>query len=337
MHIELTDTALTSESLQTIATFAPHIYLLNLQYCGQLDNAAFKTFSKLERLRHLELYGPFLVRREAWLEFLAQKGPQLTSLRLRETPRFDRSCMDALVAHCPQLEQLGLAQIGCLDDDGARALFPLTRLTYLDVSQPGISAPGVPPASLHDDSVVPLLQAVGARLSTLALNKNAKLSDRVVREGLVPTCRALRHVSFDEMANVTGEAWTELFSACTDLERVSLSRCAQFNDGALGALAHGSRSTLRVLSVNSVDELSSAAFAQLAEVAPPLEVLDVGFVRSVDDGVLAQLADHIPTLQTLYIFGCNQVVRCPSDCMHLTQASFRTDRFTIVGRERPIS
>ena len=92
-------TALTSTSLQTIASLAPNIERLQLDYCGQLDAPAFRSLWRLSHLRHLELYGPYLVRREDWLEFLRERGEQLTSFLIRETPRFDRTCIETLAQH----------------------------------------------------------------------------------------------------------------------------------------------------------------------------------------------------------------------------------------------
>lgn len=313
--------AVTSDAFQTIPTFAPHLEDVVLHYCGQLDNAAFDALGRLP-LVALDLYGPFLVRKEAWLAFLHAHGARLRSLKLRETPRFDRACIETLVAHAPQLTELGLAQIGGLDDDGARALVGLRHLVYLDLSQPGIAAPSVPPTSLHAPSVVPLLEALAPQLATLRLDDNAELTDEV--GAALQRCAALR-VLHAEGTGLTSEAWAACFRGmgrCA-LEEVALARCG-LQDDAVAALA-AAAPHLRTLSIKNNDALTPAAFAALADAAPPLRVLEVSFVRCVDDAVLRRLAERVPTLEVLYLFGCNQVT-----------PAFQSERLTIIGRERGV-
>lgn len=311
--------AVTSEAFQTIPHFAPNLEEVVLQYCGQLDNAAFEAIGRLAHLHTLDLYGPYLVRKEAWLAFLAAHGARLRALKLRETPRFDKACVEALVTHAPQLQELGLAQIGPLDDACVALLAGLKHLSYVDLSQPGVSAPGVPPASLHDESVRPLVQSLEPCLEVLRLDRNAALSDAV---GAALARCTLRVLSV-EHCGVSSEAWAQCFGAMPkkQLEEVYLGHC-DVSDAALDALVQDAP-RLRVLSVNSADALTPAAFARLAEALPPLEVLDVSFVRCIDDGILTMLASKVPTLQTLYLFGCNKVT-----------PTFQSEHLTIIGRER---
>ncbi len=84
---------------------------------------------------------------EAWHRFFEAVGPRLESFKIRESPRFDLSCAEAMVKHCPNLRELGLAQIGPLDKTMLQPLESYgEQLTYLDVSDPGVSAPGIPPS-----------------------------------------------------------------------------------------------------------------------------------------------------------------------------------------------
>ncbi|WFD45198.1 UV-damaged DNA-binding protein rad7 [Malassezia psittaci] len=314
--------AVTSDAFQSIATFAPHVTDLLLHYCGQLDNAAFKSLFALN-IHSIDLYGPYLVRKEIWHTFLTQYGHRLKRLKLRETPRFDRACIEALVKHAPQLSELGLAQIGALDDDGARELHALIHLTYLDLSQPGVSAPSISPKSLHADTLVYLLQNLQTSLSTLRLDFNAEITDEFCPA--LTQCRNLKVLSMEGALGITSDAWKVCFEnmkSCA-LEEVALGHC-HLTDEAFVALINAAPN-LRFLSIKNNQHLTSSAFDALAERAPPLQVLEVSFVRSVDDGVLQRLVNALPTLDTLYIFGCNQV-----------KPSFRSDKVTIVGREREV-
>lgn len=309
-------TALTSTSLQTIASLAPNIERLQLDYCGQLDAPAFRSLWRLSHLRHLELYGPYLVRREDWLEFLRERGEQLTSFLIRETPRFDRTCIETLAQHCVNVTELRLAQVGKLDDEGAQCLAGMRCLHHIDLSQPGVSQPGVPPASLTDKGVIPVLERHGTHLRSLHLGKNEALSDATIDAiGAKIECLIL-----DFLAHVHESTWIRLWHRCTQLTSVSV-RGIGMTDASLEALVRHARS-LQVLNINSNDDLTPAAFYALAEARLPLKTLDVGFVRCVDDSILSMLADAMPTLKALYVFGCPRVT-------HFTRADI-----TVVGREQ---
>lgn len=303
--------ALDADACASIAALAPNIAELHLQYCGQLDDAALRVWAqRLHCLRELELYGPFLVRRDAWCEFLAARGAQLSVFRLRESPRFDRACVEALVAHGARLSRVGLAQIAPLDD---AAVAPLARLalTELDVSCPGPAAPGVPPGSLTDAGLVPVVRASAAQLEVLCAARNWALTDAFAALVLP----RLTTLVLDETC-LSDAAYARLVRGAPQLVHVSLTRCRAVGEHTVDAL--GARA-LRTLSLNSTSA-SAAALLRLARAAPPLEVLDLGFVRSVDDGVLAALG-ALP-LRTVYVFGCSGV------------SAAYTPPFVLIGRER---
>lgn len=312
-------TALPRSSYETLVRLTPNATCVQLQYCGQLDDTAFRTFEHWHALTELDLYGPFLVRKEAWLAFLRARGASLTVLRVRETPRFDFDCIEALVAHAPLLRELGLAQMGALDDRGVRALAGLSALHTLDVSQPGVSQPGVPPASLTDAGLVPLLEALGAQLRVLNLSLNDALTDATVR--CLAPCTT--HLVADGLTQVSDDAWVRAARTLHALEHVSLVRCGVGDAVVCALAAHAPR--LRLLRVNSNDALTPAAFETLADAAPPLEELDIGFVRCIDDALLLRLVEAMPTLRRVYLFGCPNVVR---------GVSATHPHVTVVGRER---
>lgn len=312
--------SVTSEAFQTIPDLAPNLEEVLLQYCGQLDNDALLALGRLKQLHALDLYGPYLVRKEVWYTFLEEHGARLRTLKLRETPRFDAACIQALVHYAPQLTHLGLAQIGCLNDASAEVLCGLKNLVYLDLSQPGVSAPGVEPASLHDTSILPLLAAHGPRLAHLHLDRNAALTDAVA--GALTTCTELRTLSMDSASTISSEAWTQCFAGRTTLlEEVCLRSC-QLDDAALHALIQAAPK-LRVLNVSAADGLTAAGWTRVASSLASLEVLDVSFVRSVDDTVMEVLTQQAPRLKTVYLFGCNRIT-----------PSFQPGRLTVLGRER---
>lgn len=254
--------SLTSDSLKTIPVFCPRLHTINLQRCGQLDNAAFDTWSdKLQDLRRLELFGPYLVRAESWKRFFEASGGRLESLKLRETPRLDLGCIKSLVANCPDLTQLGLAQIGQLDGPCLDELQQLKSLTYLDVSDPGVSAPGIPPEGLKDDEVINLLAAIGSKLHYLNLSGNSDLTDRVLLEGILPHCHSLQELHLAFLDKISSDALKIVFDSfdargLPRLTHVELRRCSQVEDDCLDALVQHSGPALQILSLNSCNKLT---------------------------------------------------------------------------------
>lgn len=323
---------LDSQSLQSIATFAPNLEHINLQLCGMLDNAVMDVWAaKLTKLKSLELYGPFLVRKEAWHRFLEAVGPRLESFKIRESPRFDLSCAEAMVQHCTNIRELGLAQIGPLDKHMLQVLQSYgDQLTYLDVSDPGVSAPGVPPKSLEDEEVINLLNAVGKNLKHLDLSKNVDLSDKVIHEGLEPCCKHLQTLRLIGCEKFETAAVAQMFHTWTNesvkgLKALHLDRMPKLDDDVVAPLLNHSGQELMELSLNSVDAITEKGLDVLsrAKGLPQLESLDLSFVRAVEDDTLSQICNNLPELKKVFVFGCNRI----SDFM-------RSDKVRIIGKEK---
>ena len=323
---------LDSASLQSLATFAPNLEHINLQLCGMLDNDAIDAWAKkLPKLKSVELYGPFLVRKEAWHRFFQALGPRLESFKIRESPRFDLSCAEAMVKHCPNVRELGLAQIGPLDKTMLKPLEDYgDQLTYLDVSDPGVSAPGIPPKSLEDDEVVSLLKAVGKNLTHLDVSKNIDLTDRVVKEAIMPECRKLKTLRLIGCEKLEAETVAGMFgewsrAGVPGVSDLHLDRMLKLDDSLVEPLLTHSGPDLVELSLNSVDGITDKGLEILsnAKNLPVLESLDLSFVRAVDDDSLDRICRNLPSLKKVSVFGCNRI----SDFL-------RSDRVRIVGKEK---
>lgn len=307
------NSGLDSEALQNLPTFAPNLEKLNLQLCGCLDNAAMDEWTaKLKKLHTLELYGPFLVRFEAWHRFFAEVGERLRSFKIRESPRFDMGCIEKMVECCPNITELGLAQIGPLDDAALKSLHAYTALTYLDISDPGVSAPGVPPKSLTDDGIIPLLTAVGGTLEHLDVSKNADVTDNLLLTGLKPHCKRLRVLRLSHCVELNTDAVAKLFTDWTNtnggLTRIDLERCVKLEDNAIKALVAHSGGNLAQLNLNSVDNITAEGLSAIANGCPNLEDLDLGFCRAMDDATIMSFVEKLPKLRVVRVFGCNRVV-----------------------------
>lgn len=323
---------LDSQSLQSIATFAPNLEHINLQLCGMLDNDAIDAWAqKLTKLKSIELYGPFLVRKEAWHRFFAAVGPRLESFKIRESPRFDLSCAESMVQHCPNLRELGLAQIGPLDKTMLKPLESYgDQLTYLDISDPGVSAPGIPPKSLENDEVVSLLKAVGKNLTYLDTSKNIDLTDRIIVEAISPCCHKLKTLRLIGLENLKAETVAGMFAdwtleGVTGISYLYLDRMLKLDDSLMEPLLTHSGPDLVELSLNSVDGITDTGLEVLANAKnlTKLETLDLSFVRAVDDDSLDKICRNIDSLKKVSVFGCNRI----SDF-------FRSDRVRIVGKEK---
>ena len=107
----------------------------------------------------------------------------------------------------PLLTELRLAELGKLTDDSLALLHSLTSLKYLDISRAGLDA-----KALSDEAVVALLSHVGPGLETLVLNRNERLSDLTILEGIRPHCRHnLTHLELAGLTEVSGVAVAGLF------------------------------------------------------------------------------------------------------------------------------
>ena len=194
----------------------------------------------------------FLVKSPQWKaffdSFLSADREPLAGFLIRQSPRFDESCVLRLVENFPNLTELRLAEIQKLDDACLKLLMPLTSLTYLDISRAGLTG-----QNLTDDGVVPLLQHVGQNLVTLVLNNNELLTDRVLLEGVRPHCPKLRHLGLRELADLMPEGAVGLFSDWEEnegLETLDIARCIELDDAAIVEIVKHSGRSLRELDMN---------------------------------------------------------------------------------------
>lgn len=269
--------------------------MLALKYCGHLDGEVVRLYAqRLTSLKHLELLGAYLVRVEDWQGLFSswKKSPSGQGLAMRaflitQSPRLDSACLAALVDACPNLSELRLADIGLLDDTGLGLLHPLKNLTRLEIPNAGIFN-GATGQKLTDDGVIGLLAAVGENLEVLDISANKLLTDRVLLEGVKPSCTRVKSLNLTGLGNLLTSGVTALFDGWDNkgLTELRLARCIRLGDEALSALLDHSGPSLETLDLNSLDELRADGLKHLAEASPAMEHLDVSFVRDVDDFVL---------------------------------------------------
>ncbi|CAH7688019.1 hypothetical protein BY996DRAFT_6430154 [Phakopsora pachyrhizi] len=336
------------DHLLSISAFCPRLERLVLNLCGHLDGEVLLNYAqKLYGLIELDLFGAYLVRREAWLEAFKiwntprlvkirknglddyfddqegvdedeeeveiHQGPKMTKFRLKQSPRFDVDCLKALVDTCPNMVNLRLDDIGLLDDKMLDMISAagLKNLESLSISNAGISN-GATGESLTDQAVIRLLKSVGQSLEVLDISQNRNLTDSVLSEGIGSCCRRLRSLSISGLKEVNTEAVSHMFrefkrAEANSLESLDMSRCIRIGNEGLFEILEHSGKTLKYLNLNSVDEIREEGLQRLSKEANQMVELDVSFVRDVDDFVIKAFIEGMPKLKKLMVFGNNRI------------------------------
>lgn len=285
----------------TLGSLCPNLERLNLQYCGQMMTDTLVHWAKqLRHLKHLELFGPFLVRKEGWLEFFKARGTELESLSITQSPRIDLETIEVLVEECPNLRVLKLSEIGQLDSD---FLVPIASLTKLESL--AITSPGGPP--LSDEAVADLLASVGPNLTSLDLSYNSELGDAILA-AIAKHCPNLTHLALAHV-DLSDDAVGRFFKQLKTKKRpglvhVDLEKGHELGHAALPALIAHSGQTLEWLSLMAWRNVPAADVEKLAG-CPKLRYLDLGWCRHVTDFTVKALLEGCPALKYLRVWGCN--------------------------------
>ncbi|KAK0534480.1 UV-damaged DNA-binding protein rad7 [Tilletia horrida] len=287
---------LDGDALASFGAFAPDLEAINLQMCGRLVDPALDAWAqKLKKLRSLELFGPFLVRVEAWYRFFEAVGPRLRTFKIRETPRFDLSCVEKMVQLCPNITELGLAQIGKLDDKMLSPLAAYQNLTYLDVSDPGVSGPGIMAESLKDDSIIALLSKVGGTLQSLNISGNNGLTDAVVLKGIAPHCGLLTSLACSGCDQITGKAFARLWTGNVTGASLGTDKGADSSNGGASQFKKRGRPSKASQQASQQEESQSgqvddSSSVQLAQTQ--LQRINLSRALQVDDDAIVALMQH---------------------------------------------
>ncbi|EFI28499.1 DNA dependent ATPase [Coprinopsis cinerea okayama7 len=275
-------TNITPAAFETLVYLNPNLTSLRLDFCGQLDDTAFKVFcTSLPALTHIELLGPFLVRAPMWQEF-AKSHPNLEAFLITQSPRFDLECIKALVKHCPGLKELRLKEFAKMSDVFLEELAALGEgLTYLDISCPGGE-------SCSEAAIIQLLESVGGSLKSLDVAKHDDITDRLLKEGLIPHVHHLDTLNLSHLNELTDEGVGEFFSTWENppLVHLDISRNPDLGTKALEAIMKHSGKTLEVLNINGFKDVEEPALRTIGRLGKEMRKLDVGFCRNVDDFVI---------------------------------------------------
>ncbi len=257
---------------------------------------------QLRKLKHLELFGPFLVRKEGWMEFFKARGKALEGLSVTQSPRIDLETMEVLVKHCPNLRVLKLSEIGQLDSNFLVPLGKLKKLESLAITSPGATA-------ISDEAVDELLAAVGKNLTSLDLSNNTELSDELL-VSIAASCPKLTHLALthvDLSDAAVGRFFRDLKAKRRPgLVHIDLEKGHDLAHEALTALIAHSGRTVRWLNLMGWRNVPADDVAGLVA-CPNLTYLDLGWCRHVTDFTLKDLLEGCPALTHVRVWGCNNL------------------------------
>lgn len=283
----------------TLANLCPNLERLHLHLCGQLMADTLKHWGRtLARIERLELYAPFLVRKDGWISFVKSTGLRLKGFLVTQSPRIDLETITTLVDSCPNLTELRLAEIGLLDGECLAAIAKLRHLTLLDLSAPA--------NSLNDEDVGLLLAAVGSTLERLDLSDNPDLTDTTLR-AIVDHCPNLYELRLRNVVELTNQGVADFFTALTQnghigLRLVDLEKGHDLQDAALDALLTHSASTIESLSLLGWRDVGASSLESLGR-CPVLRDLNLGWCRKLTDFTLKEILTACPAIEVIRVWG----------------------------------
>jgi DNA repair protein RAD7 len=292
-----------------MANLCPNLESLCLHLCGQITTDAIIYWGKtLHELRHLELFGPFLVRKDGWISFFESVGARLESFLITQSPRIDLETIEAMIKHCPNIAHLRLAEIGQMSDVLLGPLAQLNKLISLELSSPG--------SPLSDDAVIDLIKAVGPRLERL------NLSDTTVSDAVLPAiakfCPNLRSLSLNNL-DFADEGVSAFFTAVSSQHRpgfqwLEIEKGHHLHGTSLRAIIAHSGKTLEHLSIMGWKEVENEALQTLRR-CDKLERLNIGWCRAVTDFTMKDILEGCESIKEVRVWG-ELVEICPGwqDC-----------------------
>ena len=287
------------ESYVTMAKLCPNIETLHLHLCGQLQTDSLITWGKSwKHLKRIELYAPFLVRKDGWISFFKAMGKRLEKCLITQSPRIDLETVETLIKSCPNLAELRLAEVGLMSDDFLVPIGKLKKLTNLDLS--------APPKSLTDDGVIAMLAKIGSGLVSLDLSDNHDLTDMIL-PAIVKNCPNLRRLALRNMVELTDEGVADFFSALKKdghpgFEAIDLEKAHDLKSKALVALVEHSSETVEKLSLLGWKDVEREALSELAKCSQLSEV-DLGWCRGVTDFSIKELLDACELIKIIKVWG----------------------------------
>ncbi|OCF32992.1 DNA repair protein RAD7 [Kwoniella heveanensis BCC8398] len=296
-------TNLNSDAFISMGKLCPNLISLHLHLCGQLSTEALSAWAKsLKSIKRLELYAPFLVRKEGWINFIKTAGKRLEGLLVTQSPRIDLEVVQTLAKSCPNLTELRLAEVGQLNVDCLAALRTLQKLKMLDLSSPG--------STLSDEAIIGLLASSGKTIEILDLSDNPELTDLIL-PAIVKYCPRLHSLSLRNLVELTDEGVAAFFQSLKaqgheGLTHIDFEKGHDLQDKALHALVDHSGKTVEKLSLLGWRGVTKETLNDLTRCSHLKEV-DLGWCRDVTDFTIKDILDSCGKVQVIRVWGCNQL------------------------------
>lgn len=333
-RIDLYDcTGMTEVSLLNISQFCPRVEHINLVYSGRItDKVVLAYANNLHFLKSFHVSGAFLVTKDTWNEFFKKVGQRLESFSLRYSARLVKENIECLVKYCPNIKELKFGHLSAMDSDWLAPISTLSKLESFEFAWSHTDKP------LKTEDVVDFLSKVGPNLTELSLKGGHELDDKVLTEGILKHCRKLKKLSLEQCDQLSAQAMVELFTNWKNpgLTHIDIGRCLLFDDEVLKAIIHHSGTTMKYLSIHSLDKLSSTGLEALGgdlvtaegkketfKACDELTHLNCGFVRAMDDFALKKVINNCASLEHISVWGCHM----------LTNQLKETNKLKIIGRE----
>ncbi|KAG2223060.1 hypothetical protein INT45_008261 [Circinella minor] len=331
--------------LSNIAHFCAQLKSLKLIYCGQMTSKVLDIYqSHLKNLQSIELSGPYLVTKDAWIDFFKTVGKRLEVFKLSHSFRFNRECLEALAVYCPDLKELEFSRLNMMQDNWMEVIQNFKHLKTLKLAWPDPKQP-----KITSKSLVSFLNSSGQELVKLSFAGLTLVDDQVLLDGLLENCPKLKILNLRGCERITSEGIQKLFNEWNQflqdneekeneehdgdhgipviqkknqgLIRLNVSRVLDLDDDALKAILMHSSKTLEKLNLHSLDKISARGLEMIAgkyslddgntmsgmKACEKLKKLNCGFIRSMDDLVLKLLIEKCISLERIDVWGCNQV------------------------------
>ncbi|KAL7415988.1 hypothetical protein BDY24DRAFT_380702 [Mrakia frigida] len=321
-----------------LSNLCPNLTSLTLNLCGQLTDEPLVYFStQLPSLTRLELLGPFLVRKQAWIDFFTNMGSRLEGFLVRQSPRLDLECISALAENCgTNLTELRLSECGKMEGSWLSVLAQggLKKLQHLDLSYP------LNPLPSGCSDLEELIVAIGPNLLSLNLAGQSLLTSKdlytllplnllvltrldltllplLTEEGVAPIVPAPpqdqgEEVGEDEIPVEMGTGMAEVFRTWEQegnvgLESVKMGKAHQLKGATLQALVGLAGEKLRELEITGWKDVEEEVVKELGKTCKGLMRLDLGWCRNVTDFTLKQILEDAENLQEVIVWGCNLI------------------------------
>ena len=299
-EVSLPDCSQIDAAAMTLALgecLTPRLSSLSLGNCGRgFGDPQADLFSRVsfERLTSLDLSGAYRLTDQGLVKVLAS-CPNIEALSLAQSSRITgEEFLTRLPTLVPKLKSLNLTDCRGLNlDELIKALPQMKHIESLCLD--GIH--------LVDDQVMEAAGKMHA-LARLCISYS-QVSDEGIKT-LASSCSGITSLKIDECLNITDEGLHSAALHWKGLRDLSIRRCIKLSDESISMVcSNGGLVSLNTSGVVNVGDKTMLALANRC--IESLALLDVSFCRLISEEALGLVADSCHKLKRMQVFGCSQV------------------------------